>query len=1109
MGRCGLLIVFNLTIKESLSSNFVMSRHGRSASCRATLDRLEPRRLLALAVSGVEVTTDIEPRDGIEVAFNGPFESASIGNEDVRVENLTTGGGALAELIPSSVATNRVRLTFADAEYLDQGVGPVRLPDGYYELSLLADGIKDPAGGKLMASASGTEFADGRYTSGNELWFLNGDFNRDGTVDLADFGILRAGMGTGTTFGQGDANGDGTVNLADFGIQRAQHGRTLEAPPTEAGEVLATLSTSSTIELSWVLPSSSVDRPNAWHLFRGTGNGIDYGSEPVAILSNTDAEPANDFTEVFGSDGVLRGYVTDAGLMDGAQYRYDLRAWSATTGLSPSTDTAEEWTQLVVPSNLTAGFDEDGSVLLEWTLDGYGASHNVIRYRTSPAGPWLPGAEVHGLDSRWVVEGLPGTLAEIADYEFQVKSELRDDGIVLRDTLFTDPIEAGLATPLYADAAAVNPHVSNDVEVTWTRGGNAQSLHRLEVSSDGVANWQAPPTGDTALAFGEDRTLAGLADDATYSVRVRSKLFVYSHPYDQVGTLLEASDWTVIQDVEVPVLSPRDINAIAVGDGTIRVEWSDVSVAETGYTVERRETSGVVWTQVGATGSGATSVIDTTPGSDNEFVYRVTTDTPTTQPGDPTSEDENTVAKADADEEHVGDGGWAGQVIEAPDGFGGSVTARANEMNDPHGWVRIIAGTQTTVFPYEELQNPNLDQRSELLTFANGLVGLSIKEEVRVDGEAAWTKTTTVSGTVVSVDTPEEYRVDLVLEPATETPHGDPVMLPDGPLNRFMLFVPHSGDSASVTVEASGSLVEALEDYEGTIPWSNASKFYALARAGIFSIQPAEAILSAGDAGVFVNDSRVDVEDEEVDIRVRVKTPSGDDASGVAVFIREIVLLYDEETKTRAFVRFDQHSVTTNQNGIAKFTAKSLIAGPTMVTFATEKGGERTININVEPLHSNKQWDVARVVDQLGRSLDTAKEGVLSQVPVIFRPAVDKAYSVFRSGLGATFSLRDVVYKYGLDDERFPDARLPTVQNIFENLQGAGVLFYLDVSVRQPSLNIRHTKKNMLFDVGVGVTIDGSIIGFGGLIQVYLQVPRVIEASIHANDGVIEPTISV
>jgi hypothetical protein len=52
---------------------------------------------------------------------------------------------------------------------------------------------------------------------GNDLGeFTPGDFNDDGAIDLADFGVLANNFGTGSTFEQGDNNRDGRVDLRDF-----------------------------------------------------------------------------------------------------------------------------------------------------------------------------------------------------------------------------------------------------------------------------------------------------------------------------------------------------------------------------------------------------------------------------------------------------------------------------------------------------------------------------------------------------------------------------------------------------------------------------------------------------------------------------------------------------------------------------------------------------------------------------------------------------------------------------------------------------------------------------------------------------------------------------
>ncbi len=53
---------------------------------------------------------------------------------------------------------------------------------------------------------------------------LLGDANGDGTVNLADFGILRANFGLTGGFASANFNNDLIIDLADFGILRANFG---------------------------------------------------------------------------------------------------------------------------------------------------------------------------------------------------------------------------------------------------------------------------------------------------------------------------------------------------------------------------------------------------------------------------------------------------------------------------------------------------------------------------------------------------------------------------------------------------------------------------------------------------------------------------------------------------------------------------------------------------------------------------------------------------------------------------------------------------------------------------------------------------------------------
>ncbi len=70
---------------------------------------------------------------------------------------------------------------------------------------------------------------------------IGGDANRDGRVDLADFGVLKINFGAGTSRAEGDFNGDKKVDLADFGILKANFGASSAAPVPEPATLLLAL----------------------------------------------------------------------------------------------------------------------------------------------------------------------------------------------------------------------------------------------------------------------------------------------------------------------------------------------------------------------------------------------------------------------------------------------------------------------------------------------------------------------------------------------------------------------------------------------------------------------------------------------------------------------------------------------------------------------------------------------------------------------------------------------------------------------------------------------------------------------------------------------------
>jgi hypothetical protein len=137
--------------------------------------------------------------------------SASLGSDDLLVQNLTTG---------LTVLSSQFTLLYDGAS--DQATfsytGGI-LPDGNYRATLLAAGISTPQGA--------TPAADYSF----DFFVLAGDANRDRIVDITDLGILATNwQQSPRTFSQGDFNYDGLVDITDLGILATNWQKSLPRP---------------------------------------------------------------------------------------------------------------------------------------------------------------------------------------------------------------------------------------------------------------------------------------------------------------------------------------------------------------------------------------------------------------------------------------------------------------------------------------------------------------------------------------------------------------------------------------------------------------------------------------------------------------------------------------------------------------------------------------------------------------------------------------------------------------------------------------------------------------------------------------------------------------
>jgi hypothetical protein len=153
----------------------------------------------------------------ITISFSQDVSASLLGDAtDLTVHNLDDNTDLPAVTPTWDTATMTATWTFAS------------LPNGNFRATLHKAGVTDAAGIPLATDAM------------LDFWFLNGDANRDRSVDFNDLVALAQNYNTtGKTFAQGDFTGDGSVDFNDL-VVLAQHYNTTVPPaaPRETAQAV-------------------------------------------------------------------------------------------------------------------------------------------------------------------------------------------------------------------------------------------------------------------------------------------------------------------------------------------------------------------------------------------------------------------------------------------------------------------------------------------------------------------------------------------------------------------------------------------------------------------------------------------------------------------------------------------------------------------------------------------------------------------------------------------------------------------------------------------------------------------------------------------------------
>jgi hypothetical protein len=217
----------------------------------------------ALAQTLLINTTGILSSVGLEIwHLNDTPAAAARGTITVEVRQMRKGNVPSGDLVASGQIVDTGFIPSAGSGGLPPFPVPLTLVDvssspyltTYGErLSIVVRSTGTYAWKRLDASSAalgGDYYRRGNpYSRSNSVWtqgtadfgfatFVEpvspGDVNLDGTVDLGDFGILKANFGQGARRTGGDLDGDSVVNLTDFGILKTNFGDTTAAVPEPA-----------------------------------------------------------------------------------------------------------------------------------------------------------------------------------------------------------------------------------------------------------------------------------------------------------------------------------------------------------------------------------------------------------------------------------------------------------------------------------------------------------------------------------------------------------------------------------------------------------------------------------------------------------------------------------------------------------------------------------------------------------------------------------------------------------------------------------------------------------------------------------------------------------
>jgi hypothetical protein len=293
----------------------------------------------------------------------------------------------------------------------------------------------------------------------------------------------------------------------------------------------------------------------------------------------------------------------DNTLLDGTQYYYQVCAYNP-AGNSPWSNEVNGVTLLADPTSLTATAVSSSQISLAWVDNSL--SETGYKIEQSPVDDlhYTQIAAVGANISSYTASGLN----EATKYYYRVRAY----NAIATSAYCNEKNATTLSNiPIAPSGLRITSILSNKVILAWTDNSNNESGFKIQRKQGATGTYtQIATPGANVTTYTDNDT--ALLDGTQYYYKVSAYNSAGDSPFSN-----EVNGVTLLAD-------PTSLGARAVSSSQVGLTWTDNSASETGYLIERKETSNGTYAQIGSVGTNVHTYSDTYRfRSGTRYYYRV------------------------------------------------------------------------------------------------------------------------------------------------------------------------------------------------------------------------------------------------------------------------------------------------------------------------------------------------------------------------------------------------------------------------------------------------------------------------------------------------------